>query len=80
MREPQNPENDSIKTQALQTELEKLCDKEAIELAPIDPRPFISPMFVVPKTDGSWRPVINLQVLNTHISSPQKTSYRGTNG
>ena len=70
MREPQNPENDSIKTQALQTELEKLCDKEAIELAPIDPRPFISPMFVVPKTDGSWRPVINLQALNTHISSP----------
>jgi hypothetical protein len=79
MKEPQNPKNDSIRTQAL-TEIEKLCNKEAIKLAPINPQPFITPMFVVPKTAGSWRPVINLQVLNTHISSPQKTSYRGTNG
>ena len=42
--------------------------KQAIACIKDDRRGFISPIFVVPKADGSWRPVINLQALNTYVA------------
>lgn len=56
------------KVQALDGELEKMVLKQAIEPArDISQATFVSPMFVVRKADGSWRPVINLNCLNQHI-------------
>ena len=56
------------KAQALDGELEKMAMKQAIE--PVRDRSqatFVSPMFMVTKAYGSWRPVINLKCLNQHI-------------
>ena len=67
-RESAPVQQDKEKSRALDAELEKLVAKEAIE--PVDTlsqATFISPMFVVPKSDGSWRPVINLKSLNQHV-------------
>ena len=49
-------------------EISKLAQKGAITEVPEDREGFVSPIFVVPKSDGSWRPVINLQALNQHIT------------
>lgn len=66
-REPHAPSLEADKAEALNMELEKLQDKEAIEPTSQGPLTYVSPMFVVPKSDGSWRPVINLQHLNKHV-------------
>ena len=55
---------DSKKRKALDMELEKLRAKKAISPAQDNRGSFVSPMFLVPKADGSWRPVINLRSLN----------------
>ena len=56
------------KAQALDGELEKMAVKQAIEpVGDSSQATFVSPMFVVIKADGSWRPVINLKCLNQHI-------------
>ena len=53
---------------ALDGELEKMAMKQAIELVRDSSQAtFVSPMFVVTKADGCWRPVINLKCLNQHI-------------
>ena len=58
------------KSQALDEELQKLAAKQAIERVPDHIGAlFTSPMFLVAKADGSWRPVINLKDLNVHIVS-----------
>ena len=54
-------------TQALDTELDKLFDKRAIEPTHPDHTIFVSHMFVVPKADGSWRPIIDLRLPNQHV-------------
>ena len=67
-REPAFIQQDEEKSRALDAELEKLIAKEAIE--PVytpSQATFISPMFVVPKSDGSWRPVLNLKSLNQYV-------------
>ena len=58
---------DKQKSQVLGEELGKMAAKQAIERVS-DPAEacFISPMFLVAKSDGSWRPVINLKSLNRH--------------
>jgi len=53
----------------MQEGLEKLLSKQAIRL--MDPPPtdeaFYSTLFLVPKKDGGWRPILNLKLLNKHI-------------
>ena len=56
------------KSAGLTTEIGKLLQKEAIRPVKASPGEFLSPIFLVPKADGSWRPVINLQDLNSHIA------------
>ena len=55
------------KAQALTAEIRALAGKEAIASAPRDGEGFTSPVFLVPKSDGSWRLVFNLKSLNTHV-------------
>ena len=55
------------KAKLIDLEIEKLLAKGAIEIVePINGQ-FISNIFVVPKKDGSLRPVINLKKLNTFV-------------
>ena len=51
---------------ALTEEVRKLQEKQAITPASAEGG-FTSTVFLVPKADGSWRPVINLQALNKHV-------------
>ena len=56
----------SIKGKALRHELLALQEKGAVQLAPPTPG-YYSRMFVVQKASGSWRPIIDLSVLNHHV-------------
>jgi hypothetical protein len=58
---------DAQKAQALTKEVKDLAAKEAIRKAPPSREGFTSPLFLVPKSDGSWRPVINLKALNKFV-------------
>ena len=58
----------SIKGTALAEVTLSLVEKGAVELAPLPSTGFYSQLFVVWKTSGSWRPVINLSVLNCSLS------------
>ena len=50
------------KDQTLDRELERMAIKQAIEpVKDSSQATFVSPMFVVTKVGGSWRPVINLK-------------------
>ena len=62
------PQLDSLKSVIISEEIQKLQQKQAIACIKDDRRGFISPIFVVPKADGSWRPVINLKALNTYVA------------
>ena len=44
--------------------------KGAIEVVRIPSPGFYSRLFLVPKARGTWRPIIDLSVLNTHIQCP----------
>ena len=59
---------DQEKSAALTAEIDKLLQKEAIRPVKASLGEFLSPIFLVPKADGSWRPVINLRDLNSHIT------------
>ena len=56
----------SIKGAALEVTL-ALITKGAVELAPLPSPGFYSRLFVVWKTSGSWRPVIDLSLLNRFV-------------
>ena len=58
------------KAKALDSELQKLTNKQVFQHCYKDSKLLISPMFVVPKSNGSWRPVIDLCTLNQHVISP----------
>ena len=58
---------DPEKSQVLSQEVENLAVKEAIQLVANDREGYTSPIFLVPKSDGSWRPVINLKSLNRYV-------------
>ena len=57
----------SIKGAALEEVTLGLVVKGAVELAPLPSPGFYSRLFVVWKTSGSWRPVINLSHLNRFV-------------
>ena len=63
----------SIRGKALEGEVCSLLEKGAIELAPLPSLGFYSRLFVVMKASGSWRPVIDLSLLNLRIL---KTSFK----
>ena len=56
----------SIKGQALAGEVSALLSKGAVEPAPPTPG-FYSRVFVVLKASGTWRPIIDLSVLNKSV-------------
>ena len=57
----------SIKGVALGEAIQALVAKSAVELAPLPSLGFYSRLFVVWKTSGSWRPVIDLSVLSLYV-------------
>ena len=57
----------SIKGVALTQELQHLLQKGAVEPAPQSPG-FYSRLFLVQKASGSWRPIIDLSILNGYIT------------
>ena len=63
----------SIRGKALEVEVLSLLEKGAIELAPLPSPGYYSRLFVVMKASGSWRPVIDLSLLNLRV---QKTSFK----
>ena len=62
----QNPE----KRRALHVAVKEMEMKGAIEVVRTPSPGFYSRLFLVPKARGTWRPIINLSVLNTHIQCP----------
>ena len=61
---------DGAKAQAMSQEVETLHRKRAIVPISESQEEFISPVFLVPKSDGSWRTVINLKALNRFVVAP----------
>ena len=59
----------SIKGAALEEVTLALVAKGAVELAPLPSPGFYSRLFVVWKTSGSWRPVIDLSRLNRFVDT-----------
>ena len=67
---PRNTE----KCLALRSEVSSLLEKGAVETVyRWDSPGFYSHLFVVPKSEGRWRPVIDLSVLNRHLRIPSFT-------
>ena len=57
---------------AMEAEIESLLEKQAIvRLTPPLSLGFYSSVFVVPKKDGGWRPIINLRELNRYVILPR---------
>jgi len=56
----------------VKAEVELLLQKQAIEIVEDPTTPgFYSRLFVVPKQNGKWRPVIDLKVLNHYLKVPK---------
>ena len=62
----QNPE----KRRALHIAVKEMEMKGAIEVVRTPSPGFYSRLFLVPKARGTWRPIIDLSALNTHIQCP----------
>ena len=62
----QNPE----KRRALHVAVKEMEMKGAIEVVRTPSPGFYSRLFLVPKARGTWRPIIDLSALNTHIQCP----------
>ena len=63
----------TIRGKALESEVQALLNKGAIELTPLPSPGFYSRLFVVMKASGAWRPVIDLSTLNLRV---QQTSFK----
>ena len=64
---------DREQEKALDQEIAEMVAKKAIEEVNPQKIHFISPMFVVPKKGGRWRPVLNLKSLNQYV---RKTHFK----
>ena len=51
----------------VEQEIKKLSSKGIIVKSPYEPGEFISPIFLIPKPDGSHRLILNLKGLNEHV-------------
>ena len=60
---------DAGKTQIMAEEVQKLEEKGAISAVQESEPGYTSSIFLVPKSDGSWRPVVNLKPLNQYVIS-----------
>ena len=58
---------DKPRLEALDQEILDLLNKGAVEKVNLGKLGFASPMFVVPKKGGKWRPIINLKFLNQFV-------------
>ena len=56
--------------EAVDNEVQSLLAKRAIKQVTAQTLGFYSSLFVVPKKDGGWRPVIDLKSLNTYLRIP----------
>ena len=63
----------SIRGKALDVEVLSLVEKGGVELVPLPCPGYYSWLFVVMKASGSWRPVIDLSLLNLKVL---KTSFK----
>ena len=64
--------NNPAKNSLLQAEFQNLLSKGAIEVPEDQASPaFFSRLFLVPKPDGTWRPVIDISHLNSFIKIPR---------
>ena len=61
---------DGEKRQALHLAVLQMKDKGAIEVALVPSPGFYSRLFLVPKSSGEWRPIIDLSALNAYIQCP----------
>lgn len=66
-REPSTPKFSKAETRSLNSEIQKMLEKGAIEQVQEEQNQFVSTLFLVPKRDGGNRPVINLKQLNRFI-------------
>ena len=57
-----------VQTIVMDQEVHDLMKKEVIEVC-LDLDGFFSPIFIVPKKDGGWRPIINLKALNQYLNT-----------
>ena len=53
--------------QIVEKEFSKLLDKSVIELSFYEKNEFLSPIFLLPKDDGSFRMILNLRKLNVSM-------------
>ena len=58
---------DQEQTQAMTQEIQELQKKGAISQVDNSLKGFVSQIFLVPKPDSAWRPVINLKSLNRYV-------------
>ena len=65
-----NPPSLPAKKLALEEELKNLRMKRAIEPAPPNSKGFYSRIFLIPKKDMTWRPIIDLSSLNQYLEIP----------
>ena len=56
-------------TPLVDREISSLLDKGVIVSCAHEPGEFISPIFTVPKKDGTVRPILNLKKLNSYITN-----------
>ena len=54
----------------LDLEVRAMISKGAIEVAPNNTPGFYSRLFLVPKSNGKWRPIIDLSALNKYVLCP----------
>ena len=67
LREIPCPKFSNSQSNQLSTEVNKLVEKNAIEVTKPSPNQFVSHIFLASKKDGTNRPVINLKQLNKHV-------------